>query len=52
MHLSEVETINAGTKFLIRDTADQGESSERNCLVETEARQRSTPEEKGYAHPP
>ena len=48
------ETVNAGTKFIVRDIAQQqvGEHREIVYLVETEARQRLTPREKRCGCPP
>ena len=48
------ETVNAGTKFIVRDIAQQqvGEHREIVYLVEIEARQRLTPREKRCGCPP
>ena len=45
--ITEAETIKAGTKFIVRDRAQQvwGEHTEVVCSVKTEARQRCTPRE-------
>ena len=50
----EAEAVNAGTKFIIRDTAKTASRKTHRkvvCLGEIEARQRCTPEEKGCGHP-
>ena len=47
------ETVNAGTKFIAREIAQQvGEHREIVYLVEIEARQRLTPREKRCGCPP
>ena len=45
--ITEAETTKAGTKFIVRDRAQQvwGEHTEVVCSVKTEARQRCTPRE-------
>ena len=52
--ITEAETVNTGTKFIIRDLAQQvGERiRETVCSAEIEARQRGTPGEKGCGRPP
>ena len=47
--VTEARSINASTKFISRDRAQQqvGEHTEKVCLVKTEARRRGTPGEKG-----
>ena len=48
----EAKTLNAGTKFIVRDTAELGgEHIETVCLAEIEARQRCTPIKKGCGCP-
>ena len=51
--ITEAETVNAGTEFISRDTAQQqvGQHREKVCLAEIEARQRCTPGEKGCGRP-
>ena len=50
--ITEAETVNAGTKFIVRDTAELGgEHIETVCLAEIEARQRCTPGERAWASP-
>ena len=50
--ITEAETVNAGTKFIVRDTAELGgEHIETVCLAEIEARQRCTPIKKGCGCP-
>ena len=47
----EAETVNAVTKFIIRDVAQVGEHIEKQFfLIKTEAMQRCTPREKGCGH--
>ena len=52
--IMEAETVNAGTKFIIRHSTTTRERAHREtiCLVEIEARQISTPRNKGCVHPP
>ena len=51
--ITETETINAGTKFIIRDsiTTSGRAHKETVCSVKTEGRQRRTPGEKGCGRP-
>ena len=50
----EAETVNAGTKFIIRHSTTTCGRAHREtiCLVEIEGKQRSTPRDKGCGHPP
>ena len=52
--IMEAETVNAGTKFIIRHSTTTRERAHREtiCLVEIEARQRDTPREEGCWCPP
>ena len=49
--ITEAETINVGTKFIIGDIAQVGEHREK-WFVKTEARHRCTPGEKACGHRP
>ena len=51
--ITGAETVNAGTKFIIRDIAQQQVGARRETvrLVEIEARQRFPTGEKGCGHP-
>ena len=51
--IPEADTVNAGTKFITRDTAQEqvGKHREMVCLIKTEERQRCRPKEKGCGRP-
>ena len=50
----EAETINADTKFIVRDNTTTSGRAQREtvCLVETAARQRRTARGKGWGRHP
>ena len=52
--ITEEETINTGTKLIIRDIAQQqvGEHTEMLCLVKTEAGRKAHLERKAVGIPP
>ena len=45
--ITETETINVGTQFIVRDVAQQVGQHKEKWFVKTEARQRRTPGDKG-----
>ena len=49
---TETKTVNAGTKFITTDIAQQVGKHREKWFVKTEARQRGTPREKRCGCPP